>query len=307
MTERDLVINLGKLVIAVAWADGELKIEEVNALKDLMFRLPEMTAVEWSELEIYMDSPVLRDEREVLWERVLSSIQNSGHKQLVMSTLRMVTESDATVSPEEAALLEEFERAVNDKSFGVFSQLSRLISGAKTRRVEAYRAGAAREDRIEDYLKNTVFYQLVGEAEAKGVKIQLPEETIRKLCLAAGLMARVAWVDSDVSREEKDAMRDALKTHWGLARHEAQIVTDIAVSRVVKGLDYQRLARSFFEITQPEERRAFIRVLFQIANASEKTSFDEIEEIRKISISLRLHKEYIAAKLTISREDRSGM
>jgi uncharacterized tellurite resistance protein B-like protein len=54
-----------------------------------------------------------------------------------------------------------------------------------------------------------------------------------------------------------------------------------------------------------DERRNFIKCLFRIANASEKTSYDETEEIRKISTSLKLtHKDFIEAKLTIPDEDR---
>ncbi len=44
--------------------------------------------------------------------------------------------------------------------------------------------------------------------------------------------------------------------------------------------------------------------LFKIANASDRVSNDEIEEIRRISEALKLsHKDFIAAKLTISDED----
>jgi len=48
-----------------------------------------------------------------------------------------------------------------------------------------------------------------------------------------------------------------------------------------------------------------MKCLFRIANASEKTSYDETEEIRKIATSLKLtHKDFIEAKLTIPDEDR---
>ncbi len=54
--------------------------------------------------------------------------------------------------------------------------------------------------------------------------------------------------------------------------------------------------------------KRFLKSLFQIANASEKTSFDEIEEIRFIAQQLKLsHSDFIEAKLTIPREDRKGL
>jgi hypothetical protein len=48
-------------------------------------------------------------------------------------------------------------------------------------------------------------------------------------------------------------------------------------------------------------------MLFAVANASRKTSLEEIETIKTIARILKLsHKEFISAKCTIPREDRGG-
>ena len=67
---KPFVMKLSKVVIAAAWADGELHGDEVNSLKDLLFSLGEISGDDWVELEIYMDSPVRTDER----ERLLGSL-----------------------------------------------------------------------------------------------------------------------------------------------------------------------------------------------------------------------------------------
>ena len=73
------------------------------------------------------------------------------------------------------------------------------------------------------------------------------------------------------------------------------------------GLDFFRLSNGFFECTSLNERRTFLRTLFRVANASNKTDAKEIEEIRKVAVGLKLaHKDFIDAKLSISREDRNG-
>ncbi|UCD33882.1 MAG: TerB family tellurite resistance protein, partial [Desulfobacterales bacterium] len=54
-----------------------------------------------------------------------------------------------------------------------------------------------------------------------------------------------------------------------------------------------------------DERKSFLQCLFNIANASDMTSFKEVEEIRRISEALKLsHKDFIEAKLTIPRQNR---
>ena len=117
-------------------------------------------------------------------------------------------------------------------------------------------------------------------------------------------MARVAHVDKDISEDELTAIKNVLKTSWDLNDEEAETIARISCERTLKGLDYFRLARSFFQCSVIEQRRSFLRSLLYIANASEKTSNDEVEEIRTISNSLKLtQKDFIAAKVTISDED----
>ena len=152
---------------------------------------------------------------------------------------------------------------------------------------------------------NTVYYQLESELIEKGIEIDLPEQQIRKLCLAAGLLVSIAAVDSGISEKERKTIRSVLAKEWDLSDQEAILVTEISCERVLKGLDYYRTARGFFDCTTHGERQAFLKTLFKIANASDMTSFKEVEKIRSISKSLKLsHQDFIEAKLTIPKEDR---
>jgi len=301
MGDRNFVMSLAKLVIAAAWADGELQNEEVNALKDLLFGLEGIAGADWAELEIFMDSPVGPQERERLLGEVLERIRSDEDKELVVATLEGLVRADGVVTDQEQALLEEIRNSVSDVSTGVLGRLSKMIKGAVARRDEGYGSAAQRDDQIDDYIKNTIYYQI----KSQGEEIDLPEQTLRKLCLAAGLLARISAVDSEISDEEKQTIENTLVAQWGLSHKKARVVAQISCERTLRGLDNFRLARGFFECTTIDERRNFLKCLFQIANASDKTSYDETEEIRKIAGSLKLtHKDFIEAKLTIPDEDR---
>ena len=307
MPDRKFIMDLAKLLVAAAWADGELQNEEINSLKDLLFNLENVTGDEWSHLEIYMDSPVSSQEREeLLWE-VLEKIQSEEDKELVVTTLEKLFQADGVVTEEEKAVLEEIKEGVSDVNIniGVLARLAEMIKATVTERGQTYKSAAQRESQVDDYIENTIYYRLKSESEKKGIKIELPEQKVRQLCLAAGLLARISAVDSDISDQEKRTIKEVLSTQWHLSEQEAEIVTQISCDRTLQGLDYFRLSRGFFDCTTIDERRNFIKCLFKIANASEKTSYDETEEIRKISKSLKLtHKDFIEAKLTIPDEDR---
>lgn len=305
MSNKQFIMDLAKLLIAAAWVDGELANEEINALKDLLFNLENVTGREWAQLEIYMDSPVSAEERDTLLSRILEQTRSEQDRKLVVETLENLFKADGVVTKAEQAVLEEIKESVSDASAGLLGRLSKLIRAATGKRRDSYTSAAQRDAQVDDYIENTIYYQLKSEIEKKGIKIELPDDKVRQLCLAAGLLARISAVDSDISEQEKRTIKDILAAEWHLAEREADIVTAISCDRALQGLDYFRLTRGFFECTDLEERRSFVKSLFKIANASDKTSYDETEEIRRIATSLKLtHRDFIDAKLTIPDADR---
>jgi uncharacterized tellurite resistance protein B-like protein len=305
MSDKKFIINLAKLLIAAAWVDGELSNEEINSLKDLLFTIPDISGEEWKHLEIYMDSPVTSEEMDNLLSNVLTNITSKKDKALVIETLTQLFQADGKISDDESTVLQEIKEALEKAHTGIFTRMSGMIKTSVKRRNETSKAATQRESRIDDFIMNTVYYQLESELLEKSIEINLPEEQVRKLCFAAGLLARIAAVDSGISENERNTIKSVLLEEWNLSGHEADLVVKIGCQRALKGLDYYRTTRGFFDCTNNNERKAFLKCLFKIANASDMTSYEEIEEIRRISTSLKVsHGDFIEAKLTIPREDR---
>jgi uncharacterized tellurite resistance protein B-like protein len=161
---------------------------------------------------------------------------------------------------------------------------------------------------LEDFIKNAIYFQLVSELNSRGITLSLSDQDIRKVCLAAGIMARVAWVDQSICEQEQDSISHALAIGWQLPEEHARLITEISHHRMMKGLDSARMTKGFCDCTTIPERKAFVNALFAIANAAHKTSHQEIEEIRTIAKALELsHQDFIEAKLTISKDDRGGL
>ena len=81
MSDKDLILKLARVLIAVSWADGQVSNEEINSLKDLLFRLRasgfddsiQFSAQEWARLDMYIETPVGDEER----TRLVVDLQNS--------------------------------------------------------------------------------------------------------------------------------------------------------------------------------------------------------------------------------------
>jgi uncharacterized tellurite resistance protein B-like protein len=301
----NVILPLAKVMIATAWADGKISNDEINCLKDLLFQMPEMTAREWDALDIYIESPVGEAERERLLDELVSNLRSDQDKALAMSAIDALVKADGTVPEDEQAAMEEIRGAIREVHVGVFGNLGKLLGGSMRRRSQALADAPNRELYMDDYTKNKVFYSLSRHMELEGESIDLPEAELRKLSLAGGLMARVAYVDHEVQQNEFDQMVKAIQKHWQVSNVEAALVAQVAVSEISKGMDYYRLSREFFESTTETEREKFMAVLFTVAAADGQVSFEETEEIRTIANVQKLtHKQFIDAKLKTPRDKR---
>jgi uncharacterized tellurite resistance protein B-like protein len=298
MTKTKWIITLAKVIVAAAWADGEVSSEEMNSLKDLLFGISNLTASDWAELEIYIDSPIDEKERDRLIAELQNAIASPQEKALALSAIDEVILADGVITDAEKAAAEEIKEAIQTISVGILPQMARLMKGPVQRRQKVFEAGPNRELYLEDYLKNRIYYEVRRRLDLGEAELDLPESELRKLSSAGGLLARVAHVDKDVKDEEYASIMKSLQNEWNLRDREAGFVTQVAISTFSEDLDFFRLTRCFFESTTGVERERFLDALFAVASADEDISFDETEEIRKIARGLKLsHRQFIDAKM----------
>lgn len=305
MTDANMILTLGKVIIAAAWADGEVSPAEVNSLKDLLFHLPGLTGREWASLEMYIESPVGAAERERLVTQLTDQISSGSDKALALQALDGLVAADGAITEQERQVVQEIKGQIQSAEVGVLGALGRVVRGSVARRSEAIAGAPNREEYFEDFIKNKVFFSLRVRLAEKADAIDISEAELRKLSLAGGLMARVAQVDRQVTEGEIEAMVEALETGWGLSRGQSAFVAEVAVAEVTPEMDYYRLTRQFFTTTTEAERVRFLDVLFSVAAADGYASNAEIEEIRAIAYALKLtHQEFIDAKLKVPKESR---
>ena len=315
MANRDVILKLAKVLIAVAWADGAITNEELNSLKDLLFQLPgtasqgglQIGSQEWARLEMYMESPVGPEERARLVAELQNALLWNSHKELAVEALQRMIRADGLLSDNEKQVAAEVRRAIESAETGVIGGLQKLLGGAMERRSEAVANAPNRETFFEDFLKNKVYYSVAQRLRLGEAEIDISDAELRKLGLAGGLMAKVAHVDRQVSQAEFDGIVQAIRDHWQLNLTEATLVAEVAVSAVDVTYDAYRMMRELASTTDDRERQQFLEILFEVAAADGDMSYQEMEEIRLIAQGLNMsHREYIDAKLAVLGESRPG-
>ncbi len=295
MSRQPLILALAKVLIAAAWADGELLHEEINSMKDLLWRLPQLTARQWASLQIYLEAPIDEAERARLVADLQYALRSPEDRALALRTVDEMLHADGEVTEEEERVVAEIRDAIEAVDVGL---LSRLVKGMTQRRTEATTGAPNREEYLDDFIQNKVYYGVRRRLALGEGQLDLDEPVLRTLSLAGGMMAQVARVHPDVTDDQVAAMVGALQRHWHLTEEEAAFVVGVAISETATLLDRYRLARRFAEACSHEERAEFLEVLFAVAAADGDLSHEETEEIREISHWLKLsHREFIEAKL----------
>jgi len=311
MNEKQFVMTLARVIIAAAWADDQITNEEINSLKDLIFHLRQsgfddvnqLSAQEWSRLEMYIETPVSAEERARLVVDLQNALQSKDQKAMARQTLERVMAADGVVSESEKEVLAEIEKAIDSVETGFLGDLERLVGGAVNKRSKAVADAPNRERYFDDFIKNKVFYSLSQRLQIDSSDLKIPEDDLRTLSLVGGLAAKVAYVDREVTETELEGITKAIEDIWEVSSQLAAFVAEVAVSAMDETYDTFRMMRELMESTSERERRKFLDVLFAVANADGQISYDETEEIRMISRGLNLtHKDFIDSKLRILGE-----
>jgi uncharacterized tellurite resistance protein B-like protein len=315
MTEKEFVMTLAKVIIAAAWADGQITNEEINSLKDLIFHLRQsgfddvnqLNAQEWARLDMYIETPVEEAERARLIVDLQDALQSERRKDMALRALRELVAADGEVTESEKEVVAEIEKAINAVSLGFVANLERLIGGAVSKRSQAVADAPNREVYFDDFITNKVFYRVSQRLQIDRSDLKIPEDELRKLSLVGGLMAKVAYVDREVTEDEFKGMAQAIETHWGVSSQLAAFVAEVAVSAAEETFDSFRMTRELMECTSEDERRKFLDVMFAVASSDGQISYDETEEIRKIARGINLtHKDFIDSKLRILGEQSTA-
>lgn len=300
MNQQDqaVVLTLAKVLVAAAWADGELSSDEVNSMKrDLLTKIPNLSTQQWASVAIYMDSPVDDAERARLVQHLRSQITTPLGKQLVFDALDSLVAADGQVGEEERRVVAEIRTAIETGNTAGLGRLSRLFRG-RGAPASAVEGEPNRELLLDEFVKNRVYYVIRRRLDQGGIVPKLSDADIRRLSLAGGMMAVVARSNPQVTDDEKRAMLATLQQQWQLNDEQAGFLVDVATSQLPSDLDSFRLADEFAAVSDYEERGMLVDSLFAIAAADGAVNNDEIETIRGLANALVLtHERFIQAKL----------
>lgn len=270
-----------ELLIGLAWADRQVTPQEMDLLKDIIFRHPSINEDDWNGFNLYWSTPLGEREVQRLAERFLYSLQPLKDKEATKAILWEMANADGHVSPQEALLLREIERGIDQQQMTILPDLSQFLAATLPKRSSTVFG--------KDFEQRQALLQLkkrYGENVAKSMG--LSEDELTKLTLSGALMGHVAHADQGLDAAELNSMKSVLEQGWSLDAAHAEVVLHFALDVVEHPLEFHRLVRQFFESTSYSERLDFIDILFEVARASNHISLSELQAIEGIASALKI-------------------
>jgi len=221
MSNSNVVKRLAKVMVAAAWADGMITNDEINCLKDLLFHLQGMAASDWAEIDIYIESPVGEAERARLVDELRAALSTPAEQSEALQALDHLVQVGGEIGEAEKAVVAEIKTAIQGTNMGFTGHLGRLVRGRAKQRSQDLSNAPNRELYLDDFVKNRIYYDMSRRLVAEGAPVEISEGELRKLSLAGGLMARVGYVDHQVTPAEQELMAQALQQYWNLPASEA--------------------------------------------------------------------------------------
>lgn len=288
---------LAKTLLAIAWADNELHLEEEATIKEVISLLPSLSAQEWAMIELYFVVPVRENERDELVQQLIAVIRSAADKRIALEAIDAMIAADGLVQPAEEAVAQHIRTLVAGLDVSPLGNMGRMFGGVG-------RQIPRREREFELWRTNPVLYVLTNQTDTASADRRVLEVA----ALAAGIMAQVVRVTPATADQERPVLQQALTTDWALPAPVAERMAEAAVRLTHRNIDYHRISRELVPRTTEQQRGALLDTLFTIANAAEQVSPNEIDEIRIIAERLQLtRQQFIAAKLKIPATQRGGL
>jgi uncharacterized tellurite resistance protein B-like protein len=287
----------------MAWADGRISHEELNFLKDFMFKF-DFTGEEWAQIEMYLEEPIPPEEAELLIKDFIQKTGSLDKRRSIRLKLEELMRADERTSPEEREFLERFtallEQNASPASF--LNGFRHLFKQTVFKPVP----GPNRSGELHEFLNNRILFKVRRKLEREKLSLEAHPDKLAYAALFGGLLAYVGSVHAELGAKELAVLKKHLRQTVGFDPEEVELISSVIQETEPRDLNRFRLAREFYERSGPEQRLQLLDCLFDIASSDTDLQHSEIEEVRAIAHTLKLdHTEFINAKLKYLKKSAS--
>jgi uncharacterized tellurite resistance protein B-like protein len=284
---RALYVSLSKLLITAAWVDGEVNDEEKACLRNLILKMPEITADDWRKLKIYLAYPQNNSEQEFIVKEFSQKIFVEGHSKFAWHALYEVLKADGELNTTEKNFSEQLENDIQSNLNGFLRKLKFYLFRSSIESQRAWNAQLLSRDKlIHEFFENPVYF-LFRKAIAQGnLSIPHSKPELQKVCLFASILSWIAHEDGKISLDEENTILSILTETCEVSLKIAESIVQVAKSVDISDLELDDLVQTLSDSTQVLEREKLFIAISKIALIDRILSVRELECLRTVALFL---------------------
>ena len=272
-----------KVLATIAWADGEITESELNVLKKF-YRKFNLDKRALDSLKPYLLAPIPKKEQDKLFRQLAAELGSEKERQEIVAELEAMVNADQKIKDEERALLKEFSGLLRKSNFTERS----LGKVRNFFQATLFKPAHEKNPALCKYFKNSVLQKLEMKNASSKSKMKLDEDEIYFICLLGTLLASVAHVDDHFHDEEKKSLKKILKERFGFTGSELHLLFEVVDEQARSGFDFYEVTTEFNRLCSYNDRVNTVDCFFALAAADGEISYEESEEIRRITKAMHI-------------------
>lgn len=280
-----VVTSLGRVIIAISWADGEIQQEEMECLRSLLQELPDLPQEEVHALECLLEAPIQPSEREVILGEFELVMKNHTSRNFALYWLNRILEAKGWHDDKEVEL---YERIL--KKTGLNSRHAQA----------AIHEDASIEEEVVDastveepFARAQLLLEKIHSSSRAFIDADLLSDELLLSVLFIGMLAaRVTRADYRIDEAEVILMRELIRRKSGLDKeHALKLAQHILIHHTEDDAVIHAISRLLFQRTKPEERLDMVKQLLKLSEGDGEVAQEELNAIIPMAAALELDQE----------------
>lgn len=295
---RALNVAVGKVLIAAAWVDGQINQYELECIKSVILRLPDITFEDWRKLKIYLAYPLSKPEQENVIRNFSDKVFSKGHSKHAWSCLLKVLNADGTINIAEKKFANALDSEMSVSSRGALRKLKYFLFKSTIESQPGWQKKLeGREKFIHEFFDNPVYFVFRKALLAESISVVQSKPELQNICLYASIISWFAKLDGKVSACEKEFIVKTLIQNCNLKKDVANCIANVSTSTDLSELELANLCTSFAEESFSEQRKELFRSVSRMVVIDNILTIDELESLRTVALYLKIPKNIWVSSL----------
>ncbi len=303
MLNKDQILTLCKVLVALAWSDDEVHPKEMQLVYNLLLSRPDITEEDHLLIKLYGEYQLSDLEVKNLINTFRKEFKIKQEIEIAFTWIKRLVEADGKLVELERILYSELKKAIKTNTATKEKGLGAFFKASLSKASFLVQISMGRDRHLEHYIKNPIHFRLKRLLQSADVSVDIDNDMIKKVCLASTLLFQVARADNKLTNREvkkiikllDSSMKVPIDVLHGIVREAIRLEDEL--------FDLKRICKHFVEKTDSEERKGFVAILCDMAVSDRKYEVDESSKIIEIATALGVSEEVVNDQIRMRTDE----